>query len=197
MKHKILIPLIVLFLCLGNKVYGHNNNDMNNNDSTKRIALEVEIESPILASLKIEKKGKKLYATVTLFNDSDKDVKLNEDKLGGDNLTEEVFFLKTFPLSPNLTFSPYVPLFKRDKEKYITLKAKEQMVTTTELTKYYDLKERKYEKLYIIFLVEMSHIDEENKPIMGRDKYGNILPVIFAFWTKDVILSKEDIEDLL
>ena len=173
---------------------------MNNNIyqiRTKRIAPEITIESPIIASLKIEKRGKKLFAEVSFFNDGKEDVKLNVAQLGGDKLTQEVFFLKPFPSARNLTFSPYVPFFRNNNERYIVLKPKEQLVTTTELTKYYDLKERKYEKLYIVYSIKVQCVDEKDEPIMKCDKYGNTLPVVFFFWTKDVILSKDDINELL
>ena len=161
----------------------------------KRRADTVSIESPIMALLKIQKEGKDMIAILTFMNTSNEEVFVDKNKLGGDKLKDHIFHLNPWYTKPNLTFKPYSSFFSSDsvKEEYIILKPKETITTQTNLSKYYDFNERKYNILDIIYLGKMKYLDSNHQQITQRDIDGLIKPVEFSIVSNRIKLEYKHI----
>ncbi|MDR3340070.1 MAG: hypothetical protein LBT25_08300 [Candidatus Symbiothrix sp.] len=161
----------------------------------KRRPDTISIESPILALLDIKKNEKGIFAHLTLMNTSDKNVMIDKNKLGGDKLRNHIFHLNPWYTKPNLSFNPYDSLFlsNRIKEEYIVLKPQEVIKTQTNLSKYYDFKERNYEIIDIIYLAKMKYLDDNYQQIMKKDIDNEVKPVEFSIESNRVKLEYKDI----
>jgi hypothetical protein len=172
-------------------------NTRNNEEvGVKRRADTISIESPILALLEIKKEEEGLIALLTFTNTGSKNVLIDKNKLGGDKLKNHIFHLNPWYTSPNLTFKPYSSLFSGDsvKEEYIIIRPQEIIKTQTNLSKYYDFNERKYDILSIIYHVKMKCLDTDCRQITDSDIDGIIKPVDFHIESNNIKLEYKDID---
>jgi hypothetical protein len=192
--------IILLFSYNKNCLAQTTKNNMKTKDNEeiniKRRADTISVESPILALLEIKKAGKELVALLTFTNTSNKNVLVDKNKLGGDKLKNHIFHLNPWYTSPNLTFKPYSSFFSGTNvmEEYIILKPQEIIKTQTNLSKYYDFNERKYEILSIIYLARMKYLDMDYRQIKQRDIDGMIKPVDFTILSNEIKLEYKDID---
>ena len=195
--HKIVFLGIIIFILL-NSMKCQNKNEEISETIMEPINDTICIESPIMARLEIEKKEKTLTAVLTFANMSEQDVIVEQNKLGGEKLKEHIFHLNPWYTSPNLTFKPYNSLLSGKKEKYITMKPQEVIVTYTDLSKYYNFNERSYDTLSISYVVQMKYLTKELNQITQKDTDGRTKPVVFYIFSNDIDLDyNKDIKPYL
>jgi phage pi2 protein 07 len=188
-----IIVAISLFAINCRGQVAHNNKTQDDNSMyMKTRANTISIENPITVSLEIEKNETGLMATLSFENRSDKNVMIDKNQMGGDNLKNHIFHVNPWYTTSNITFKPDTAASDKE-ENYMLIKPKETIKTQTNLSKYYDFNEQKYEIFTIIYLAKMKYLDEEFKQIVQRDIDGMVKPVEFSIESNGIQLNYSSI----